>query len=239
MCAARSGLWDTMAVVIEEVYHFTMASLGGYALVQDTYYGVKPKRPFGNVVVGMVLFVFHSVFLSRGERYSMLPAKLIYMLDMLFHVAHCAWETVNVVATLRCPRDTLDPETALTQDGASCYADSIMVSLITIVYHIAALVSYYRWVEIKPTASVSQCLSACASWLRQRSRSRPVTPLGPQLLSDTLDLEWPLEAQQVCLASFEISHRPAPGGLTKRRPGAQVSGMAAQLRDHVQDDADD
>ncbi|XP_077507453.1 uncharacterized protein LOC144118376 [Amblyomma americanum] len=238
MCAAPSGLWDTMAVVIEEVYHFAMASLCGYDLVLDTYYGVKPKRPIGNVVVGMVLLAFHCAFLSRGEAHSMLPVKLVHLLDMLFHVTHCAWEAMNVVAVLRCPHGTLDPETALTQDGTSCYADSVMVALITIVYHVGALATYYRWVEMRPTASSSQCLSACTSWLRQRLHSRlsrPVTPLSPQLLGDTLDLERPLEGQQICLASFEISHRPVPSGIKKRRPAAQVSGIAAQLQDDVDD----
>ncbi|XP_065286598.1 uncharacterized protein [Dermacentor albipictus] len=228
MSTSHSRLWDTAAVMAEEVYHFAMTALCAYELVLDTYYGVKPKREISTVALSMALFVFHSVFLGRSQHSSKLPAKLVYLLDMLFHVGSFTAEATLVISLLHSPPVALGLETGGTRGGAVCNSNSILVDLVGIAYHIGILVTYYRWVQLRPATTASCGVSDCLSWIsesvRTRLHRRPVATLDPPpLLGDAFERELPLDAQQIRLPSFELPHHPASGAVTKRRPAVQVS----------------
>ncbi|XP_054920695.2 uncharacterized protein [Dermacentor andersoni] len=228
MSTSHSRLWDTVSVMAEEVYHFAMTALCAYELLLDTYYGVKPKREISSVALSMALFIFHSVFLGRSQHSSMLPAKLVYLLDMLFHVGSFTEDAALVISLLHSPPVALGLETDGTRGSAVCNSNSILVDLVGMAYHIGILVTYYRWVQLRPATTTSCGASNCLSWIsesvRTRLHRRPVATLDRSpLLGDAFERELPLDAQQICLPAFELPHHPVSGTVTKRRPAVQVS----------------
>ncbi|KAH8041921.1 hypothetical protein HPB51_019621 [Rhipicephalus microplus] len=225
---SHSRPWDTAAVAAEEAYHFAGMALCAYDLVLDTYYGVKPKSHIGGVVVSMAIFVFHTLFLdllvcfwlsditaaigfdaSSVRRYeqrrrpsSVMPSKLVYLLDMLLHVGAFATDAALVVSLLQYPPEDIGIETRRVRWRVVGYSTSIPVLLIRIVYHIGILATYYHWVQVKPPPTTASCsASNCVSWLRETVRNslhrRPVIPLvPPPLLGEALERDRQTDAQQ-------------------------------------------
>lgn len=224
----RSRMWDAAAVTVEEVYHFIVMALCAYDLVLDTYYSIKPKREISAVALSMALFVFHTIFLGRSRHSSVAPSKLVHLLDMLFHVGTFTMDAALVVSLVQNPPEHLGTETVQMQWNAVGNSKSIPLILAGIVYHIAILVTYYRWVQLRPP-TVTPCRpSNCLSWLgdavRTRLRRRPAAMLTPPpLLGDAMERERPIQAQQICLPPFELQRRQASGAVSKRRPAAQAS----------------
>ncbi|XP_037566910.2 uncharacterized protein LOC119446534 [Dermacentor silvarum] len=156
----------------------------------------------------------------------MLPAKLVYLLDMLFHVGSLTVDAVLGVSLLQNPPETLGLETE--RGSGVSNSNSILVVLVGIVYHIGILVTYYRWVQLRPATTTPCGASDCLSWIsetvRTRLHRRPVATLDPPpLLGDAFERERPLDTQQIRLPSFELPHHPVSGAVTKRRPAVQFS----------------
>ncbi|KAL1471725.1 hypothetical protein MTO96_023552 [Rhipicephalus appendiculatus] len=229
MSTSQSRLWDVAAVAAEEAYHFAGMALCAYDLVLDTYYSVKPKRDISSVAISMALFIFHTLFLGRSRPSSVMPLKLVYLLDMLLHVGVFAMDTALVVSLLQHPPEDLGTETTRVRWRVVNNSSSIPVILVRIVYHIGILVTYYHWVQLRPPPTTAPYrASNCVSWLGETVRTglqhRPVSPLvTPALLGDVLERDRPMDAQQICLPSFELQHRPVDGAVTKRRPTTQAN----------------
>lgn len=229
MSTSHSRPWDTAAVAAEEAYHFAGMALCAYDLVLDTYHGVKPKSHISGVVVSMAIFVFHTLFLGRRRPSSVMPSKLVYLLDMLLHVGAFATDAALVVSLLQYPPEDLGIETRRVRWRVVGNSTSIPVLLIRIVYHIGILATYYHWVQVKPPpTTASHSASNCVSWLRETVRTslhrRPVGPLvPPPLLGEALERDRQTDAQQIRLPSFELQQRPVSGAVTKRRPTTQVN----------------
>ncbi|XP_037512083.1 uncharacterized protein LOC119388726 [Rhipicephalus sanguineus] len=226
---SHSRLRDAAAVAAEEAYHFAGMALCACDLVLDTYYSVKPKRDISSVAISMALFIFHTLFLGRNRHSSVMPSKLVYLLDMLLHVGAFAMDAALVVSLLRYPTEDLGTETTRLRWRLFGNSTSIPVILVRIVYHTGILVTYYHWVQLRPPPTTAPYrASNCVSWLGETVRTglqhRPVAPLvPPALLGDALERDRPVDAQQICLPSFELQHRPVSDAVTKRRPAAQAN----------------
>nr|XP_054922642.1 uncharacterized protein LOC129382534 [Dermacentor andersoni] len=252
----KSGKWHTISEVLEEIYHVYMAH-SAYGVLEDTYYAVQPKHHQSYVLICIAAFLFNIIFLGLPPTFfratsstsevinlrrrhilsQLLPLKLIYLLDMLLHVCYLASDAVLVVALLRCSPESLALAKHETLWGGRCHVGSMILGLVSIVYQLSKLTTYYQRLAVTTSEQPPLYISACLFWLREALRAafeRAANPPSTAPLGEEFELERTMRAEQVCSASFELRYRPAEIGATKRIT-AQAS-ASAMLREDYSDD---
>ncbi|XP_065309347.1 uncharacterized protein [Dermacentor albipictus] len=231
-----TGKWYTISEILEEIYHVYMAH-SAYGVLEDTYYAVQPKHHQSYVLICIAAFLFNIIFLGRHILSQLLPLKLIYLLDMLLHVCYLASDAILVVALLRCSPESLALAKHESLWGGRCHAGSMILGLVSIVYQLAKLTTYYHRLAVTTSEQPPLYISACLFWLREVLRAafeRAAIPPSRAPLGEVFELERTMRVDQVCSASFELRYRPAEIGATKRIT-AQAS-ASATLREDYSDD---
>lgn len=221
-----------MLVLAEELYHFAMWSVCTRDLVVDSYYVFRTKRHTRSVVLRIVLFLLHSAFLGRHGNSAVLPPKMLYLFDMLFHTCRLAWDAAVIMAAVGCPGNYFARITDRKPGGYD--SDSVLVALISIAYHVTTLTMYYRRMDVAPTEKPSVRVSHCLSWLKNTFERRRAAMTAPPLLPDALELERARETEQIFQKSLDTSHRPSSSSTVKKRRKAPVATPAPMNDNEVE-----
>lgn len=233
MVSVRSDQWEAAVVLVEQCYHFSMASLRAYAIVLDTYYAMKPRNHSSTLVTSLVIFFFHTAFLGHSGANGLMPSKLICLLDMLLHLADMASDVLLVVALLRCSKNSFAMEVL---ESTTCQTVSLVGAIISILYQVAILATYYCRVKVSPAEKPPCYASVAVSWLRKHmyeTLCQAEAPPDSQMLGDTFEVERTLHTDGICHASFEVSHHPSGIVVTRRHTALAIA--SAELHE---DDSD-
>lgn len=116
----------------------------------------------------------------------MLPRKLLYLVDLLFHAMCIGWDALVVTAFFHCPTGV-------------CHASLLTIS-VSVVYHLCTLCTYYRWMTVSPAEKQLCLFGLCANQLQLWLQRGPAKPQQQHI-----QMQENISGGGQCSATFEFS----------------------------------